>query len=159
VNRIITHTMVALACIALVVPGVLMATGALPYRIFIVHTGSMSPTIPSNSAVIVRKGMYAVGQVITFETPNGVVTHRLIDRKVDGNLVTKGDANQTPDPGTVSPSDVIGGVVAAPPMIGYWLTYLKNPLGLGSVAAALVVVWLLCSTAASLFERREQARA
>jgi signal peptidase len=159
VTRIITNIMVALACVALVVPAALMATGVLPYRIYIVHTGSMSPAIPSNSAVIVHKNVYAVGQVISFETPNGVVTHRLVERRSDGMLVTKGDANATPDPGTVSPSDVIGGVVAAPRMLGYWLTYLKNPLGLGSVVAALIVVWLLSSMAASLFGRAQKARA
>ena len=41
----------------------LYLTGAVPYRVYVVHTGSMSPTIPSRSAVVVREGSYHVGQV------------------------------------------------------------------------------------------------
>jgi signal peptidase len=144
-TRIVTWVTVGLACMLLLAPAVLGALGLLPFKVYVVHTGSMSPTIPSNSAVIVQKGVYAVGRVITFETPNGPVTHRLIERRPDGMLITKGDANETPDPGAISPSDVIGGVVAAPPLLGYGLTYLKNPLGLASLVVAIFAVWLLSS--------------
>ena len=58
---------------------------------------------------------------------DGVVTHRLVKRNADGTLVTKGDANQTADYGSLQPSQVIGGVVAAPRLVGYWLWYLKKP--------------------------------
>lgn len=155
--KIMTNILVALACLVFVVPAGLVALGILPYRVFIVHTGSMSPSIPSNSAVIVREGVYRVGQVISFETPEGVVTHRLVERRSDGTLVTQGDANRTPDPGTVSPSHVIGGVVAAPPMLGYALVFLRNPIGLASVALAVIGVWLLISLLGKR-DGRQQAR-
>lgn len=152
--RILANTLIALACLALIVPGLLVAFGVVPYRVYVVQTGSMSPTIPSDSAVIVHEGVYTVGQVITFNTVNGVVTHRLVERRSDGTLVTKGDANETVDPGTVSPSSVIGGVVAAPPLLGQALIYLKNPLGIVSVVLAIVVLWLLFSTVGTLVESR-----
>jgi signal peptidase len=148
---------VTLACLALIVPAVLLATGVLPYSIYAVSSGSMSPSIPLDSAVIVQKGVYNVGQVITFQTRDGVVTHRLLERRSDGTLVTKGDANETTDPGTVSPSNVIGGVIAAPPMVGRALTYLRTPLGLATLVLAMVVLWLLSSTVSTMVENRAQA--
>jgi len=138
--------MVALACFVLIVPAALLSTGLIPLRIYVVRTGSMAPTIQPNSAVIVQEGVYKVGQAITFRTRDGAVTHRLVEQRADGLLVTKGDANDTIDPGTISPADVIGGVVAAPPLIGRALVYLKNPVGLVSVLLALAVAWLLPST-------------
>ncbi len=143
--KVIKNFVLVLACLALVVPAVLLFTGVLPYRIYVVHTGSMTPTIPSRSAVVVRKGVYQVGQVISFESVNGVVTHRLIRREPDGMLVTKGDANRTADPGQTSPSNVIGGVVLAPRGLGYWLVYLKNPAGAASALLTIVCVWLIFS--------------
>ena len=130
-SRILKDTLLVLVCLALIVPAALLASGKLPYRVYIVHTGSMTPTIPSRSAVLVEKGTYHLGQVISFRTQNGVVTHRLIKRGADGTLVTKGDANRTPDPGSLRATQVIGGVLAAPRTLGYWLQYLKNPAGIG----------------------------
>ena len=136
-----------------------MLTGALPYKLYIVHTGSMSPTIPPKSAVFVQDGVYHLDQVITFNSVNGVVTHRLIRRNANGTLVTKGDANRTADPGTVSPSEVIGGVVMAPRMLGYWLAYLKNPAGLASLFLTIVCLWLIYSTTMGYAERQQRAQA
>lgn len=156
-KELLTKVIVTLACLALVVPAVLMAMGVLPISVYIVSSGSMSPTIASDSAVIVQKGVYAVGQVITYRTANGVVTHRLIEQRSDGSLVTKGDANQTADPGNVSPSSVIGGVIASPPLVGRALIFLRNPWGLASLVLAIIVVWLIFSTLATARERRQQA--
>jgi signal peptidase len=142
-------------CLALVVPAVLLYTGVLPYRIYIIHTGSMIPTIPPRSAVVVRDGVYHVGQVISFESVNGIVTHRLIHREADGMLITKGDANRTADPGQTAPSHVIGGVVLAPRELGYWLVYLKNPAGAASILLTIACVWLIFSIMSDLAERQQ----
>ncbi len=97
--KIVKNLVLLLVCAALIVPAVLLVTGKLPYKIYVVHTGSMIPTIPPKSAVIVKEGVYHVGQVISFHTVNGIVTHRLVKRNADGTLVTKGDGNRTVDPG------------------------------------------------------------
>jgi signal peptidase len=138
----------AIACVIpllVAVAFVLAATGALPYKIYVVHTGSMSPTIPSRSAVIVQEHHYIVGQPITFIADGSVITHRLISVNADGTITTKGDANETPDPWQVRTNAIIGGVVASPPELGYWLTYLKNPLGLASILASAVLLWQIWS--------------
>jgi len=120
---------------------VVLATGAIPYKVYVIHTGSMTPTIPPGSAVIVHEGHYQIGQVVTF-TENGLtVTHRLVSINAQGLTTTKGDANATVDPWHVPKSQIVGGVVAAPRYLGYWITYLKSPLGLGSVVLVVIVLW------------------
>jgi signal peptidase I len=88
----------------------LMTIRAIPYEIRIVTTGSMRPTISPYSAILIRRGRYEVGQPISFQTPNGIVTHRLIAVNADGSLATKGDAVATIDPMFEPASKVIGGV-------------------------------------------------
>lgn len=137
----------ALAVVAIVALGsfALVISGVLPYRVYIVHTGSTSPTIPSRSAVIVRVGDYRVGQPVSFLEQGGVVTHRLVSIDAAGTVTTKGDANTTTDPWTLKRSAIIGGVVASPPELGYWLMYLKNPFGLASILLSVLVCWQLWS--------------
>jgi signal peptidase I len=125
-------------------------SGVLPYKVYVVHTGSMTPTIPSKSAVIVEKNHYHVGQVVTF-TENGLtVTHRLISINARGMITTKGDANATADPWHVPKSQIIGGVVTTLPEVGYWLEYLKSPLGSASLLLALLASWQLWSLSKTL---------
>ena len=158
-SRIAKDALLVIVCLALVVPAVLLVAGKLPYEVYIVHTGSMTPTIPSKSAVLVKKGAYQLGQVISFRTQNGVVTHRLTKRDADGTLITKGDANRTVDAGSVRPSQIIGGVIAAPRMLGYWLQYLKNPAGLGSLFMIIICFWLTYSITVGLAARQQLAPA
>ena len=136
---------------------VVFASGALPYKVYVIHTGSMTPTIPSKSAVIVREHEYRVGQVITFTEDGLTVTHRLVSISASGMITTKGDANSTVDPWHVPKSQIIGGVVATLPEVGYWLTYLRNPVGLASILLALLVCWQIWSLG-SPSPRRRQAR-
>jgi signal peptidase len=118
-------------------------------RIYVVHTGSMTPTIPIKSAVLVDKRSYHVGQVISFRENGEVVTHRFVGLNPDGTLITKGDGNTTVDPWKTTRADVIGGVVAAPRELGYWLMYLRNPAGLGSLIGCVVCITLIWSIANS----------
>ncbi len=136
----------------LVVVGALgvFLSGVLPYRVYVLHTGSMSPTIASKSAVIVEEHDYHVGQVVTFTEDGQTVTHRLISINAQGMITTKGDANATADPWHVPKSQIIGGVVTTMPEVGYWLEYLKSPLGLASVLLALLACWQIWSLGTSV---------
>ena len=138
-----------------VIVGFLLAMSRT-FAVYVVHTGSMSPTIPSKSAVLVHKGDYKVGQVVAFHEGGDVVTHRLV--AIHGNaLTTKGDGNKTNDPWTLTRSDIIGGAVLAPREAGYWLQYLRNPAGLASVLLSIVCVSLIWSIASSFEERSAEA--
>lgn len=112
------------------------------YRLYIVHTGSMGNTIPSRSAVVVHKGQYHVGQVVSFTLHGETVTHRLVSIGSDGTITTKGDANRSADPWHPSTSNIIGGVVAAPRYLGWVLVYLfRTPTGGLSVILLLLCIW------------------
>lgn len=126
---------------------VLALSGLLPYKIYAVQTGSMSPTILPTSAVIVKPGVYRIGQPVSFYEQGGVITHRLVAIHPDGTTDTKGDANATIDPWHVSTKAIIGEVVASQPHLGYWLVYLRNPLGLLSILIAVVLCWQIWSFA------------
>ena len=134
---------VGAAAILLLAAGVfgMYETGNLPYRMYVVHTGSMYPTIPPESAVVVREHEYHVGQVVSFVEHGNVVSHRLIAVHPNGTITTKGDANPTADPWHVPVSNIIGGVVAAPRHLGYLLTYLRLPEGAASILLALLCLW------------------
>lgn len=113
------------------------------YHVFVIHTGSMGNTIPTRSAVIVDNGHYHLGQVISFKVHGEVVTHRFVAVNANGTLSTQGDANATVDPWQVGRDQVIGGVVSAPRMLGFWLHYLQDPYGAISAVLLVLVVYLL----------------
>ncbi len=138
----------------LALAGVLLLLGVMialiltvPYKVYVIHTGSMSPTIPSRSAVVVNEGHYRVGQVATFTYNGEVITHRLVARNADGTFSTKGDGNSSNDPWTIAPSKVIGGVVAAPKTVGWWIVYFKNPLGVATALLVIATLWQIWSLA------------
>jgi signal peptidase len=119
-----------------------LAWTARSYRFYDIHTGSMRPTFPLGTEVVVKPGAYHLGEVITFNGPDGRETHRLVGTTSDGRLITKGDANPTNDPFTINQSAVIGHVAYAPRYVGAWLTELKRPLAI-IVMALLFVVALI----------------
>jgi signal peptidase I len=145
-----------LPAVGLGVAGLAIAsmTGILPYRVYAVRTGSMTPLYPTKSLVVVRVGTYHVGQVVTYVKGSGLITHRLIAMHADGTIDTKGDANQTDDPWHVNRSAIVGGVIYGLPMAGYWLVYLKNPLGLASLADLVVIIWLIFAFAETKSEEK-----
>ena len=70
------------------------------YGFLVVLTGSMEPEINSGELVVVREGEYEVNDVITYETENLLVTHRIIEKNiVNGKIeyICKGDANNEND--------------------------------------------------------------
>jgi len=127
-----------------ILAGTLLAlylTGTVPYRVYVIHTGSMAPAIPSRSAVLVHVGHYHAGQVVSFRVHGETVTHRLVAIGHDGTIVTKGDADTSTDPWRVPRSSILGGVVLAPHFVGFALVYLRSPLGAASILLALLAVW------------------
>lgn len=120
---------------------VFLKTQSASYKVYIIHTGSMSPDIPSGSAVLVHKGHYHIGQVVTYTEQGLTITHRLLSIGPTGLITTKGDGNPTPDPWHPPKSAIIGGVVLAPRWVGYWIMYFKTPEGLASFFLAVIAIW------------------
>lgn len=139
-KRVVTAV---IALTLILAPVAFFFSGVLPYRAYVVQTGSMSPMVPPASLVLVEVGAYEVGQVITFRKQDELVTHRLIKVNADGTLTTKGDANASADPSVTTPADVIGGVVYAPEAIGFWVMYFRNPLTIVSLVVWAAMIWFI----------------
>ena len=98
-SLLIAMAVLVIGCIAF--GGVLVASG---WRAFVVHTGSMTPNIPSGDLVIDRPaGPVHVRQVITFaKAPGQYVTHRVAAITPEG-IQTRGTPTRATTSGT-SPS-------------------------------------------------------
>lgn len=101
-------------------------TGSTPMTVL---TGSMSPSYPPGTLVVVRPGPaddIAIGDAITYQLRSGeptVVTHRVVGVGYDGKgervFTTQGDANESPDSEPVRAVQVRGEVWYAVPWIGH----------------------------------------
>jgi signal peptidase len=98
-----------------------------------VRSGSMSPAISAGDLVVtgpVNDKDIHVGDVITFRHDGLLICHRVINiDTAQGQIQTKGDANEHPDPFLVPYSDVVGKVNLVVPAIGDVVTFLKSPFG------------------------------
>ena len=106
------------------------------YQIRIVQSGSMSPTMPLGSALIVKSvESYEVGDVVTFQRigDGEATTHRIVGEVSDpdeGVMYTmQGDANNTPDQRPVAPREIVGKVFYDIPYLGFLLDFIRQPLG------------------------------
>ncbi len=92
------------------------------YQVYSVVSGSMEPHIPVGSLLYVETAQpetVADGEIIAFQSGDSVVTHRVLEnRQVQGEFVTKGDANQEADLEPVPYEGLIGRVVRHIPYLG-----------------------------------------
>jgi signal peptidase I len=108
------------------------------WRVVPVLSGSMSPLMPTGSAVITWKTPLSklhVGSIVAYGIPVGdhhAEMHRVVSlERVKGGVVihTKGDANKTPDPWAAK---LTGGtywrVGIDVPKLGWPIVYLQRPL-------------------------------
>jgi len=148
------------AALAAIVVAIGVARGA-GYGAFVVTSGSMAPSIPVGSLIVVQAELpesVSVGDVITYALPDRVVTHRVQGiSEQDGHLafVTRGDANDVDDPWLAEPQGDVGIVRTATPSAGFVVAAVQS---WWRVIAAALLVWLLLETlAARLRERHPQA--
>lgn len=120
----------------------------LGHRLYIVDSGSMSPTIKVDSMIIVKESEareIEEGDIITYYGAwnSTKVTHRVMEVRDQGKtFITKGDANTTDDPLPLEGERIIGKVVFFIPYIGMVFRFLSSIYGI----IALVVVgaiWLI----------------
>ena len=115
-----------------------------PYRIMVVLSGSMAPTLRAGDALLIRSGVTSIheGDVVTFQREGQLVTHRVVEVQ-SAQLVTRGDANNAADPWTVPISAVEGTYVLRLPFLGYLVWFARQPIGWLALvvlpAAALVI--------------------
>jgi signal peptidase len=117
------------------------------YKLFTVQSGSMEPAVKLGSLIFVHSvPQYQVGDVVTFKNGKNTVTHRVVEKKMDGGEVvylTKGDANKEADPEEVAAANVLGKTFFVLPYVGYPIAYARTKLGfiLLVVIPAVIIVY------------------
>lgn len=101
-----------------------------PYRIMVVLSGSMAPSLRAGDAILIRSGAnsFHEGDIVTFQREGQLVTHRVAEVE-SAQLVTRGDANNAADPWTVPISAVEGLYVLRLPFLGYLVWFSRQPIG------------------------------
>ncbi len=125
-------------------------------RLMVMTTPSMCPTVCVGSLVAVQPlhGPVHPGELVTFRPPgqSATFTHRVVKVEDNGSFTTKGDADASPDPWVVPPSDVVGRVSFTAAGLGWWLRALP-------MVAAGTVVLLFARRVYRLRNRRTFERA
>jgi signal peptidase len=121
--------------LGVVIAGLTVTAAHNGIRPLVVRSGSMEPTIPTGSMVLVKRVEAAdikVGDVMTVERPDHTrVTHRVVAIERNGVtalLTLKGDANEDPDPVPI-PVRYAHRVVTRVPVIGRAVAWLATAPG------------------------------
>ncbi len=102
------------------------------YRVMVISSGSMEPSISVGDAVLIKPSpkieSIGIGDVITYNPvgAKGTTTHRVVAiKEIKGDLYfqTKGDANATLDPNLVSAESVYGKLGLTLPKAGGFLYF------------------------------------
>ena len=111
-------------------------------KLFTVQSGSMEPEIQKGSLIILKSfSTYSKDDIITFKSENDrqnsnpkvTTTHRIYEVEYINNVktfLTKGDANNAPDAGTVDEVLVLGKVIFSVSFLGYPISFAKTKEGL-----------------------------
>ena len=132
-------TVILLGVIVLFLP--MTAPRLLGYEVYSVISGSMEPAIPVGSLILVDATApedLLEGDVVAFESGESVIAHRVKDNHVvEGQLITRGDANDAADLEPVAYSAVRGKVARHWLYLGGLMELLASPVG--KVYAALLI--------------------
>ena len=96
---------------------------------------SMEPALrPGDLLLVDPTSSIGPDEIIVFDTGRGATAHRVVER-VDGRLVTRGDANPEPDSDPVSDDQVLGRARLVVPLIGF-LVLMPAPVVGAALAGA-----------------------
>lgn len=120
------------------------------YKIYIITSGSMQPTLKINELIVVKKETtYQMGDIITYcdMTDNENITHRIVRITQDG-YYTQGDFNNIEDLNIVTDAQIIGKLVYHSIFLGNLYVKYKFILLLLLIGFIVVLNFLL-------FQRKE----
>ena len=124
-------TLILLGVIAAFLP--LTVPRLMGYEIYEVVSGSMEPEIPVGSVIYVKAAQpqeVEAGDVIAFQKDGSVITHRVEENHyVEGEFITKGDANREEDVEPVAYGSLIGKVERHVPVLGIVMSLLASNTG------------------------------
>ena len=152
--RIIFKTILAitLASVVILATQTLINKDKIPsimgVEVLQVVSESMKGTLNINDVIIAKKvevQSLNVGDIIVFKKDGAVITHRItniVKRYGKLEFETKGDANNTPDKGTVKEENIEGKYICTIKYIGNILKFIKTPIGLTLVVTIPIITML-----------------
>ena len=126
------------AILVVVIGGLAFVHLSPDYNIYMVRSGSMSPTINTGDMILSGPAMNLIsggiknGAIVTYQYGEELITHRVVSL-ADTNVTTKGDAAEDPDPWSVARADIKGVYLFKIPSIGYLLNFVRTKSGWFSV--------------------------
>ena len=100
-------------------------SGLLGFQPSIVASGSMQPNLNIGDITIIvhtKPNNINIGDVIQYRTTEEPIIHRVIDKYTEADqtwFITKGDANNAPDPKPVNEQQIIGKATLTIPKLGW----------------------------------------
>lgn len=165
ISNILFGLFMTMMIIAIIITAQSKFTGREPkllgYRVYVVDSGSMSPTIKTDSMIIVKESKtneINIADIITYYGHNkeSRVTHRVIDIENKGEFfITKGDANEVPDPMPLEGEKIIGKVILVIPIIGKMFRFLNTQLGMGMLIT-LIILWIIIPVMSSRIRKSKK---
>ncbi|HBH46575.1 MAG TPA: signal peptidase I [Candidatus Jacksonbacteria bacterium] len=141
----------ALCLTGLISVAVLLILTLIPgfgsFKVLVVLSGSMEPTIKTGSIIIIKAAPdYKIDDIITFsQNPTDKrdisTTHRIVGIENNG-FQTKGDANNAPDGSIITKNQVQGKVIIKIPYLGYGVEAARQPAGFAAIViipAAIII--------------------
>ncbi len=123
-----------LIIIVVIVSAVLLTVPRLfGLSVYHVESGSMAPALPAGSLIYVKAvepETIQPGDIITYALGGSTITHRVVENRfVEGEMVTKGDANEQEDIQLVPYANIVGKVSSHLPVLGKLLVVYSTGLG------------------------------
>jgi len=159
--RVVAALLLAVLAGLVVIAVAPQATG---FSAHVVVSGSMTPRINVGDVVLTQPVSTAElrpGQVLLFadpQRPGELLLHRLVSFDPTGDLVTRGDANQSDDSVHVAPSDVQGLARLRVPWVGLPAQW-RGEGRFGSIALAAAALAGAAAFVTSGLSRRDPAPA
>ncbi|MGD6848971.1 signal peptidase I SipW [Rossellomorea aquimaris] len=130
----------------------------LNHQFKVVLSGSMEPTFQTGSIIVIEKAKnnaaYKKNQIITFQSEDKLITHRIIDMKESNGqtlYITKGDNNDAPDRDYVLSQNIVGSYKDFTiPYLGYMVNYASSKIG-SALLLFIPGLLLVLSAARSIF--------
>ena len=139
--------LVILSCVPFTVPRL------MGYEIYGVVSGSMEPEIPVGSVIYVESAQpqeILEGDVIAFRSGGSVIVHRVVsNRVVEGEFITKGDANAAEDRAAVPYANFAGRVAWHFPGAGQLMALYS-----GSAGKIYAIVFAACGAMLNMLAGR-----
>ena len=143
---------VILTCVPIVVPRM------IGYDVYNIISGSMEPSIPVGSLIYVEAAVPAdiqEGEVIAYHGRGSTIAHRVVqNRLVEGEFVTKGDANPEEDLNAIPYTSLVGRVKYHIPWIGSFLAIYTSAVG-----RLYVICFAACGAMFNMLAGRLRSRA